>query len=333
MTRVTVLGAGSWGTTFAMVLADSGHPVTLCARRDDVRDEINADHVNSAYLPDVVLPGNVVATTDVAAACQDAEVLALAVPAQTLRANLEQLRQHLDERVLLLSLIKGLELETLDRMSQVIAEVTGAGPERIAVVSGPNLAREIAERQPTATVVASEHEPTADRIASLLWARYMRPYTNTDLVGVELGGVLKNVIALAVGVAEGMGLGDNTKATIITRGLAETTRLALALGGRATTMAGLAGVGDLVATCASSLSRNRSFGAALGRGLGPAEAVKVARYTAEGAKSARPVLELADRHGVDMPIAEQVVALLEGRIGLHDIGERLLYRPLKAEGN
>ena len=232
---------------------------------------------------------------------------------------------------MLVSLMKGVENGTMKRMSEVIADVTGAGSERIVVISGPNLAQEIGQCQPTATVVACTSEPTAERIARLATAPYMRPYTNTDVVGVELGGALKNVTALAVGIAEGMGLGDNTKATIITRGLAETTRLALALGAQPATMAGLSGIGDLVATCASPLSRNRTFGVALGQGLSLDEAVTVTRFTAEGVKSAPPVLDLARRTGVDVPITEAIVALIHGEIGLHELRTRLFHRPLKAE--
>ena len=199
------------------------------------------------------------------------------------------------------------------------------------MVSGPNLAREIAERQPTATVVASTDPGTADQVAQACSAGYFRPYTNADVVGVELGGAVKNVIALAVGVAEGMGYGDNTKATLITRGLAETTRLGLALGADPATLAGLAGMGDLVATCASPLSRNRTFGVALGRGGTVAEAVTVARFTAEGVKSCGPVLELARAHGVEMPITEAVVAVVHDGLPLGDLWTRLLGRPRKPE--
>lgn len=331
--RVAVMGTGSWGTTFAKVLADAGSPVTMWGRSAAVCQEIRERHRNSGYLGDVVLPPAVTAQEDPAAALADADVVVLAVPAQSLRPVLEGWRDLVPQRAVLVSLMKGVEHGTLQRMSEVVAEVTGAGADRVAVVSGPNLAREIAVGQPTATVVACADQATAERVARLASAPYMRPYTNTDVVGVELGGVLKNVTALAVGIAEGMGLGDNTKATLITRGLAETTRLALALGARQSTLAGLAGVGDLVATCASPLSRNRTFGVALGQGRSTAEAVEVTRYTAEGVRSAPPVLALASRAGVDLPITEHVVALLEGRIGLGELRRRLFDRPLKAEGH
>lgn len=330
-TRIAVMGTGSWGTTFAKVLADAGNPVTMWGRRAAVCEEITSAHRNSAYLGDVALPSSITASTDPAQVLRGADVVVFAVPAQTLRANVEAWRDILPDHAVLVSLMKGVENGTQQRMSEVIADVTGAGPERIVVISGPNLAKEIAQCQPTATVVACTHEPTAERIARLATAEYMRPYTNTDIVGVELGGALKNVTALAVGIAEGMGLGDNTKATIITRGLAETTRLALALGAQPATMAGLAGIGDLVATCASPLSRNRTFGVALGRGLSLDEAVTATRFTAEGVKSAPAVLDLARRTGVDVPIAEHIVALIRGEIGLHELRDRLFHRPLKAE--
>ena len=228
--------------------------------------------------------------------------------------------------------MKGVELGTHLRMSEVVAEVAQVPAERVAVVSGPNLAREIAVRQPTATVVACEDAAAAELVADACSAPYFRPYTNTDVVGVELGGAVKNVIALAVGIAEGMGLGDNTKATIITRGLAETARLGVALGADPVTLAGLAGLGDLVATCASPLSRNRTLGVALGRGMDLEQATAAAKHTAEAVKSCRPILELARAHDVDMPITEQVVEVVHGGADVRDMASRLLGRPRKPEG-
>jgi glycerol-3-phosphate dehydrogenase (NAD(P)+) len=260
------------------------------------------------------------------------EVVVLAVPSQTLRGNLAAWRPALPAGAILVSLMKGVEASTHLRMSEVVAEVAGVGPEQVAVVSGPNLAREIAVRQPTATVVACADDDAAELVAQACSAPYFRPYTNTDVVGVELGGAVKNVIALAVGVAEGMGLGDNTKATIITRGLAETARLGVALGADPATLAGLAGLGDLVATCASPLSRNRTLGVALGQGHTLDEALAAARHTAEAVKSCRPILELARAHGVEMPITEQVVEVVHGGAPVHEMGGRLLGRPRKPEG-
>jgi glycerol-3-phosphate dehydrogenase (NAD(P)+) len=333
MTRVAVLGSGSWGTTFAVVLADAGAKVTLWGRNPEVCAEIREQHTNRRYLGDAVLPASVDASADAAEALDGADAVVLAVPSQTLRDNLAAWRPALPSASVLVSLMKGVEHHTNLRMSQVIREVADVGAARVAVVSGPNLAREIAARQPTATVVASEDAAAAELVAQVCSAPYFRPYTHTDVVGVELGGAVKNVIALAVGIAEGMGLGDNTKATIVTRGLAETARLGAALGADPATLAGLAGLGDLVATCASPLSRNRTLGVALGRGLDLAAASAAARHTAEGVKSCVPILELARAHGVDMPITEQVVALVrsEGTVPVQEIAARLLERPRKPE--
>ncbi|MGZ4626627.1 MAG: NAD(P)H-dependent glycerol-3-phosphate dehydrogenase [Kineosporiaceae bacterium] len=334
MTRVAVMGSGSWGTTFAAVLADAGAKVTLWGRKPEVCAEISERHTNTRYLGEKRLPESVDASPDATAVLDAADVVVLAIPSQTLRENLATWAPALPTHAVLVSLMKGVENGTHLRMSEVVRQVAGVGPERVAVVSGPNLAREIAVRQPTATVVACEDPVAAELVAATCSARYFRPYTNTDVVGVELGGAVKNVIALAVGIAEGMGMGDNTKATIITRGLAETARLAAAFGAEPTTLAGLAGLGDLVATCASPLSRNRTLGVALGRGLDLAEATAAARHTAEGVRSCGPILELARLHGVDMPITEQVVAVVEseGHVSIKDIAVRLLERPRKPEG-
>jgi glycerol-3-phosphate dehydrogenase (NAD(P)+) len=327
-----VLGAGSWGTTFAKVIADAGHDVLLWARRTEIAEEINGAHVNSAYLGDVELSDRIRATADVESALTDARIVVLAVPAQTLRENLAQWRPLLRDDVVLVSLMKGIEAESGLRMSQVIAEVAEVSPEQVAVVSGPNLAKEIAVRQPTATVVASASAETAELIAEHCANSYFRPYTNTDVVGVEIGGAIKNVIALAVGIADGQGLGDNSKASIITRGLAETSRLALAMGAELHTLSGLAGLGDLVATCASPLSRNRSFGRLLGEGLSLQEAIVATTQTAEGVKTAAAVLELGRVNGVDLPITQAVVAVLAGRLRVDELAGLLLARKRKTEG-
>jgi glycerol-3-phosphate dehydrogenase (NAD(P)+) len=331
MTKVAVMGTGSWGTTFAVVLADAGASVSMWGRRAEVCDEITTEHRNSGYLGEIRLPESIDATTDAAAALGGSDIVVLAVPSQTLRDNLEAWREDLPAEACLVSLMKGVELGTTLRMSEVVAQTAKVGVERIAVVSGPNLAKEIAVRQPTATVVACADLAVADRVAQACSAPYFRPYTQTDVVGVELGGAVKNVIALAVGIAEGMGFGDNTKASLITRGLAETTRLGLALGAEPATMAGLAGLGDLVATCASPLSRNRTFGVEMGRGLSVEEVVARTRQTAEGVKSCRSVLELARAHGIDMPITEQVVAAVHEGLPVTEMAARLLGRPRKNE--
>ncbi|KRV50974.1 glycerol-3-phosphate dehydrogenase [Wenjunlia vitaminophila] len=310
MTRVAVFGTGSWGTAFAVVLADAGCEVTLWGRRPELVEALNATRANPDYLPEVALPERVRATTDPSAAAEGAEFTVLAVPAQTLRGNLAAWTPVLSPKTVLVSLMKGIELGTAKRMSEVIAEVTGAPAERVAVLSGPNLAREIAHRQPAASVVACRDEAVARRLQTACHTPYFRPYTNTDVTGCELGGAVKNVIALAVGIADGMGLGDNAKASLITRGLAETTRLGVALGADPLTFSGLAGLGDLVATCASPLSRNHTFGTNLGRGMTVDQVVAVTRQTAEGVKSCESVLDLARRHAVDVPITETVVDIV-----------------------
>lgn len=330
--RTAVLGAGSWGTTFAKVVGDAGHPVIVLARRDEVAEEIREHNTNSAYLGDIALGHNVTATTDAQEALASAQTVVLAVPAQSLRDNLEAVRDQLPADAILVSLMKGIERSSGRRMSEVIAEVTGHDPDLIAVVSGPNLAKEIAQEQPTATVVAAPVVRTAEAVAELSATSYFRPYTNTDVVGVELGGAVKNVIALAVGMCDGQGLGDNSKASIITRGLAETTRLALAMGAQTHTLSGLAGLGDLVATCASPLSRNRSFGRLLGTGMTVDEAVEETRQVAEGVKSASAVLALGQAHDVELPITQAVAAVISGHLRVDELGALLLARKRKHEG-
>ncbi|GAA4656156.1 NAD(P)H-dependent glycerol-3-phosphate dehydrogenase [Streptomyces chumphonensis] len=331
MTKAAVFGTGSWGTAFGMVLADAGCEVTLWGRRPELAAAVNARHVNPDYLPDVDLPASLRATTDPAEAARDAEFTVLAVPSQSLRDNLARWTPLLSPDTVLVSLMKGVELGSTKRMSEVIQEVTGASPDRVAVLSGPNLAKEIATRQPAASVVACRDEQVARRLQKACHTPYFRPYTNTDVVGCELGGAVKNVIGLAVGIADGMGLGDNAKASLITRGLAETTRLGLALGADPATFAGLAGLGDLVATCSSPLSRNHTFGTNLGRGMTLEETIAVTRQTAEGVKSCRSVLDLARRHGVETPITETVVEIVHhGKAPLVALKE-LMARSAKAE--
>lgn len=331
--HVAIMGAGSWGTTFAQVIADAGTPVTLWARKDSVAHEINTHSINTTYLGDIPLNPLISATPNPAHALTDAAVVVLAIPAQTLRTNLSQWRELLPPDCVLVSLMKGIEVGTGLRMSEVIAHVADVPAARVAVVSGPNLAREIALGQPTATVIASTSATTAESIAELCAGSYFRPYTNTDVVGVELGGAIKNVIALAVGMADGQGLGDNSKASIITRGLAETTRLSVAMGAQQHTLAGLAGLGDLVATCASPLSRNRSFGRLLGEGKTVEEAASLLTQTAEGVKTAAAVLALGDAHGVELPITQAVAATLDGSLSVGDLSTLLLARKLKDEAH
>ena len=305
--RVAVLGAGSWGTTFAKVLADAGREVLLWARRPEVAEAINTKRTNPDYLSDVTLPDNLECTADAMHALDGAHAVVLAVPSQTLRENLRRWRSALPADVPLVSLAKGVELGSGKRMSEVIREVAEVPEELVAVISGPNLAREIADEQPTATVIACADEDRAVALQHAVSNRYFRPYTNTDVIGCELGGACKNVIALAVGMAAGLGFGSNTTATLITRGLAETARLGAALGADPLTFAGLAGLGDLVATCASPLSRNRTFGERLGAGDSLAQAQHAAHgQVAEGVKSCSSIRELARSVRVEMPITEVV---------------------------
>ncbi|MFG1667274.1 NAD(P)H-dependent glycerol-3-phosphate dehydrogenase [Streptomyces sp. Y7] len=312
--KAAVLSAGSWGTAFGIVLADAGCDVTLWARRPEVADAINSTRTNPDYFPGVELPQGMRATTDPAEAMAGADFTVLSVPSQTLRANLAEWTPMLAPGTVLVSLMKGVELGTTMRMSEVIEDVAKVGHDRIAVVTGPNLAREIASRMPAAAVVACTDESVAQRLQTASHTPYFRPYTNTDVVGCELGGAVKNVIGLAVGIADGMGLGDNAKGSLITRGLAETTRLGVALGADPLTFSGLAGLGDLVATCSSPLSRNHTFGTNLGKGMTLQETIAVTKQTAEGVKSCESVLDLARRHGVDMPITETVVGIVhEGK--------------------
>ncbi|MEV8622625.1 NAD(P)H-dependent glycerol-3-phosphate dehydrogenase [Streptomyces sp. NBC_01268] len=331
MTKAAVFGNGSWGTAFAMVLADAGCEVSLWGRRAALAETINSTGVNPDYLPGVELPKGITATADPAEAARGADFTVLVVPSQTLRENLAAWKPLLAPDTVLVSLMKGVELGTAERMSEVIQEVAEVPAERVAVLTGPNLAKEIAARQPAAAVVACVDETVAQRFQAACMTPYFRPYTNTDVVGCELGGAVKNVIGLAVGIANGMGLGDNSKATLITRGLAETTRLGLAMGADPLTFSGLAGLGDLVATCSSPLSRNNTFGTNLGRGMTLEETIAATKQTAEGVKSCESVLDLARRHGVDMPITETVVSIVhDGKPPVVALKE-LMSRSAKAE--
>jgi glycerol-3-phosphate dehydrogenase (NAD(P)+) len=305
-----VLGAGSWGTAFAQVLVDAGTETVLWSRRSEIAAAVNSIHRNPDYLPDVDLSPSLHATADPVAALHQAELVVVAVPSQTARDNLGALAEHINPGAVLVSLMKGIELGTAKRMSEVICEVVDVPQEQVAVVSGPNLAKEIAGRQPAASVVACTDLAVAERVQRACNSGYFRPYTNHDVLGCELGGALKNVIALAVGIAAGMGFGDNAQASLITRGLAEMARLGETLGAEPMTFAGLAGVGDLVATCMSPLSRNRTFGENLGRGMTVDEVVAITRQTAEGVKSCDSILELAHKHSVAVPITRHVVQVV-----------------------
>jgi glycerol-3-phosphate dehydrogenase (NAD(P)+) len=313
------------------VLADAGAEVTMWGRRPEVAEAVNTTHTNPDYLPGIELPASIRATTDPAEAARDAEFVFLVVPSQTLRGNLAEWAPLMPPDSVLVSLMKGVELGTAKRMSEVIEEVAKAGPERVAVLSGPNLAKPIAARLPAASVVACRDEAVARRLQAACHTAYFRPYTNTDVVGCELGGAVKNVIGLAVGIADGMGLGDNAKGSLITRGLAETTRLGLVLGADPLTFSGLAGLGDLVTTCSSPLSRNHTFGTNLGRGMSVEETIVATKQTAEGVKSCESVADLARRHGVDMPITETVVDIVHNGKSPAVAVKELLSRSAKSE--
>lgn len=332
MVQVAVMGAGSWGTTVAKVFADAGNEVRLWARRAEVADDVRDNHRNSAYLGDIELPDAMTATTDPAEALNGAEIVVLGVPSQSLRENLQNWKDLIGPDASLVSLAKGIEHSSGLRMSQLISEVADVPSERVAVLTGPNLAREVAQGQPAATVVACTDMDRAKLIQAAVAAPYFRPYTNTDVIGCEIAGTCKNVIALAAGIAAGMGFGDNTAATVITRGLAETTRLALKVGADARTLSGLAGMGDLVATCTSKLSRNRSFGERLGQGESLEEAAKATKgQVAEGVVSSQSVSELAEKVGVEMPITDAVVGVCHEGADVQQVMMGLLGRSKKAE--
>jgi len=331
VTRAAVLGSGSWGTAFGKVLADAGTDVVLWARREQLAQAVREQHENPDYLPGIALPERLTATSDARAAVEGADFVVLAVPSQTLRANLAAVSPALSREVVLVSLMKGVELGTSERMSEVIREVADVPARQVAVVTGPNLAKEIAAGQPAATVVACTDVEVAARLQAACATPYFRPYTNPDVVGCELGGAVKNVIALATGMAGGMGFGDNTKASLITRGLTETARLGVALGADPMTFAGLAGLGDLVATCSSPLSRNRTFGERLGRGEPVEQIMAQKQQTAEGVKSCRSILDLARKHDVDMPITEQVVRVCHEGLSPREVIGALMGREAKSE--
>lgn len=308
--RVAVLGAGSWGTAYAKVLADAGRSVILWARREAVASSIRDDHVNAQYLPRVRLPETLAGTSDFDEALSSAEAVVLAVPSQALRENLQVFREVLPPDVPVISLAKGVEIGTGLRMSEVIERVGHVDPSRIVVLTGPNLALEIALERPTASVLACTDHDRAMAVQAASANPYFRPYTITDVIGAEIAGAGKNIIALACGVADGLGLGYNTAASLITRGLNEVSRLGVALGARPATFAGLAGLGDLVATCWSPLSRNRSLGGRLAAGVGLEAALEASGgQVAEGVVSCRSVRDLAHRHGIEMPITEGVFQL------------------------
>ncbi len=327
------MGAGAWGTALAKVLADAGNDVTLWARRPELADEINDTHRNSGYLGDVELPKSIRATSDSGRGAGRRVHGAVRGPvADTARQSARAGRELIGDDATLVSLAKGIELDTLMRMSQVVVQVTGADPSRVAVVTGPNLASEIADEQPAATVVACSDSGRAVTLQRALATGYFRPYTNADVIGAEIGGACKNVIALACGMAAGVGLGENTAAAIITRGLAEIMRLGMALGAKGSTLAGLAGIGDLVATCTSPHSRNRTFGERLGRGGTMESALHAAGgHVAEGVTSCESVLALASSYDVEMPLTDAVHRVCHRGLSVEEAVALLLGRSTKPE--
>jgi len=321
--RVAVLGAGSWGTTFAKILADGGADVVIWARRPELAREIQEGKRNSDYLPGINLPLGLRATSRLDLALAGAEQVYVSVPSQALRDNLKVAAPHLHAEATVVSLMKGVEKASGLRMSEVIAEVLRLDESQIAVISGPNLALEIAKEQPTAAVVSSTSLETAQAVASVARNRYFHSFVNTDVIGTEFGGVLKNLIAVAIGIVDGAGYGENTKASIITRGLVEMTDFAVAFGAHPETLSGLAGLGDLIATSQSPLSRNNTAGRLLGQGYHLNDVVNQMQQTTEGLASVAPILELARAKGVEMPIVEQVRQVLAGTLDPRDIAPHL----------
>lgn len=321
--RVAVLGAGSWGTTFSKILADGGADVMIWARRPELAREIQEARRNSDYLPGINLPLGLRATSRMDLALAGAEQVYVCVPSQTLRDNLIAAEPHLGANAVVVSLMKGVEKGTGHRMSEVIAEILPIAESNIAVISGPNLALEIAREQPTAAVVSSASLETAQSVAFVSRNRYFHSFVNTDVIGTEFGGVLKNLIAVAIGIVDGAGYGENTKASIITRGLVEMTDFAVAYGAHPDTLSGLAGLGDLIATCQSPLSRNNTAGRLLGQGYKLPDVVNRMQQTTEGLASVGPILELARAKGVEMPIVEQVRQVLAGTLDPKDIAPHL----------
>jgi glycerol-3-phosphate dehydrogenase (NAD(P)+) len=331
VTKACVVGAGSWGTTVAALMAENVD-VTLWARDADLAARLDETHENDRYLPGIRVPDRVRATNDLSAVCGEADVVVIAVPSHGFRDVLSEAAPSIGSDVPVVSLSKGVEQGTYLRMTEVVADVlTGHDVDRIGVLTGPNLAREVAEGQPTASVVAMVDETRARELQQMFMTRTFRVYTNPDVIGCEIAGALKNVIAIAAGIAAGLGYGDNTKAALITRGLAELARLGVALGGDPLTFSGLAGMGDLVATCTSEKSRNRHVGVELGKGRTLDNVLSEMNMVAEGVKSTRSVLDLAAKHSVDMPIAAFVGAVLYEGARAADIVPSLMLREAKPE--
>jgi len=329
--KSTVLGTGAWGTTLAQIIVDAGHDVLLWGRNSSVVDEINALHTNEKFLPGIKLPEQVHTTTDLKAALEYSDVIIVAIPAQTLRENLKVWVPHLKPGMRLISTLKGIEADTHSRMTEIMASELGISLDDMGLLTGPNLAGELSLRQPAGAVAASTNPKIVDELIELFTNPYFRVYPSSDLVGCELAGATKSVIALAVGMAIGLGYGENTQSMIITRGLGEVARFGIGYGADPLTNLGLAGMGDLVASCGSSLSRNRTFGEALGRTGSMSEASILMPKTVEGVASARSIRELAHRVGVEVPIIEVVSDVVSGAMTPADAMEHLKTVSLRAE--
>jgi glycerol-3-phosphate dehydrogenase (NAD(P)+) len=331
MKRVSVLGSGAWGTTLAQVLVDAGQEVLVWGRNEEVVSEINSLHTNKKFLPGVNLPPQIRATTKVSEALEYGSSLILAIPAQSLRENLESWKKIFPTDRPIISTLKGIEANTQKRMTEVVCEVLEIGQANLGLITGPNLAAELSLRQPAGTVAAAPNEKISNTIIELFTTPYFRVYPSEDLVGCELAGAAKSVIALAVGMAIGLDLGENTQSMIITRGLTEVARFGNAYGSNPLTFLGLAGMGDLVASCGSGLSRNRTFGESLGRTGSMAKArIEVAK-TVEGVASASAIEELAHRVGVEVPIIESVSAVVLSKSTPEEAMKRIMTVSMAAE--
>ncbi|MGA3165592.1 MAG: NAD(P)H-dependent glycerol-3-phosphate dehydrogenase [Terriglobia bacterium] len=332
MKRISIIGAGNWGTALAATLAHGGHRVTLWAYEPEVVESLRSRHENALFLPGIKLPESIAATGALPEALARAEIVLTVMPSHVCRALYEQMLPHLGPEMIFVSATKGIDAERLMRMSEVIRSVVGSRfSPRLSVLSGPSFAQEVLRRDPTAVVVASDDREAAQIVQREFSSRALRLYTSTDVVGVELGGSVKNVIAIAAGVVEGLRLGHNPTAALITRGLAEMTRLACACGGKRETLAGLAGMGDLVLTCTGELSRNRTVGAELGKGRKLDDILGSMRMVAEGVKTTQATVALAAQHRVEMPITRQVHRILEGEVSPREAIRELMERSLKEE--
>lgn len=313
--KISVVGAGSWGTAIAILLGGKGYRVSLWARDVSLAQTIQTARSNPRYLAETVLPESVNVTGDIAEAISSTSIVVLAVPSHGMRAIVQHFKDCLEENTILVSLAKGIEMHTSKRMSEVIAsEVPAELRENIAVLSGPNHAEEVSKKIPSATVISSLNRDVALKLQSVFMTSYFRVYTNSDLVGVELGGATKNVIAIAAGISDGLGFGDNTKASLMTRGLAEMTRLGKALGANPLTFSGLSGVGDLIVTCTSRYSRNRAVGEKIGKGMSLQDITREMNMVAEGIRTSKAIRELAEKHEIEVPITKNVTEVLyEGK--------------------